>query len=211
MTKKLIFMLLIGMGIFGLTGCALQTAEQENILEIPVPETAIAERQQQSASEEVSETVSLTEEIFSDDADGFALYEDYASFAEAFQKQHPDAYLYQIPEECGYKVRDIIAYNSNYRIGFEDADGSLFFLEIDFPQTYPSIEAFYEEFKKYVIVEDNQFNIETDRYLFEDYASGEVAMYGITGEENIAFALGGGKICEDAHEILKERYENLNL
>ncbi|MBE6875733.1 MAG: hypothetical protein E7496_03265 [Ruminococcus sp.] len=207
MIKKLRrIILLSGMSICYLTGCAQQTAEQKTVLE-----TAVAETQEQSQTEEVTETVALASEVYFNSVDDFAMYQDYDSFAEAFQKQYPDAYLYQIPEECGYKVLDITAYNTNYRIGFEDTDGSLFFLEIDFPQTYPSIEAFYDEFNRAVIVEDNHFNIETERYLFEDYASGEVAMYGITGEENIAFALGGGKIREDAHEILKERYENLKL
>ena len=164
MIKKWMKIILMSMSICYLTGCASTTAEQETITS-EVPE--------QRTSEEVPETVSLTEEIFSDDADGFALYEDYASFAEAFQKQHPDAYLYQIPEECGYKVLDIVVCDSNYRINFEDTeDNSGFFLEIDFVQSYPSIEAFCDEFNRSVITEDNQFNIETDHCLFEDYADG---------------------------------------
>ena len=213
MTKKIMPIFLSGIALLELTGCSVKSKVQNSTSETTAPEIAVSEPIIQNQTEEViSENNTQPSEEY-EYMDGFELYEDYASFLEVFQKEEPEAYFYQIPEDCEYKVRHITRCATNYAIHFEDTDGSCFMLEIDFPKTYPTIEAFYENFKSYIIVEDNKFNIETDRYLFEDYADGSVAMYGITGEKNIAFALVGGNADKnsDEHEVLKERYENLNL
>ncbi len=200
--KKQFFALIILSAV--LTGCTSQ-AEAQN--------TVIAETLVQKQTEEVSvsESIVPTEEEQKSYSGGLVTYEDYESFLEVFQKEEPEAYIYQIPEDCDYKILGILRSENTYRINFEDTDGSIFFLEIDFNLTYPTAQAFYEDFKSYAIAEDNKFNIETDRYLFENYADGGVAMYGITGEGNTAFALVSTNKREDAHEILKERYEKLKL
>ncbi len=203
MTKKIILILLSSIMFWDLTGCAVKSEEQNSGSESVL---------QNQTEKVISESNTQSSEEY-EYMDGFELYEDYETFLEVFQKEKPEAYIYQIPEDCEYKVRHITKSPTNYAIHFEDKDGSWFMLEIDFPKTYPTIEAFYEDFKSYIIVEDNKFNIETDRYLFENCADGGVAMYGITSEENIAFTLVGGNADKnsDEHEVLKERYEKLKL
>ncbi|MBR1738931.1 MAG: hypothetical protein IJ737_01450 [Ruminococcus sp.] len=140
-------------------------------------------------------------------------FESYDSMIARFIELNPDGYVYSIPEDSDLKTGLAWLSISNYTISIERPDGITAGVEIDYASSYPSIEDYYKVFASDLVTGDDQLGEPAERYMFEHYGNGSLIMYGVTGEENISFALGSpdAKDSPEGEALLIELYEQLGL
>lgn len=184
-----------------LTGCG-------SAAELPPPEKEIpaAAQGDASAAEETAptETAPTEEETritlpdVLDEEHGYHVdampvevtYDTYEEFAEMLQTQHPDYYLYQLPEDSGFRYDSIMMVDDAfYRMSFVSDAGETVYMEMACLSHYDSVEALRDYWGGSVKVEDNTFEIATPQYLFEHYAGGLVVLFGLTPEDNTFYTL----------------------
>lgn len=185
-----------------LTGCG-------SAAELPPPEEEIpaAAQGDASAAEETAPTETapteeetrrnmLDEEI--DEEHGYHVdampeevaYDTYEEFAEMLQTQHPDYYLYQLPEDSGFRYDSVMMVDDAfYRMSFVSDAGETVSMEMTCLSHYDSVEALRDYWGGSVKVEENTFEIAAPQYLFEHYAGGLVVLYGLTPEDNTFYTL----------------------
>ncbi len=180
-----------------MTGCG-SAAE----LQLPEEDIPAAAQGDASAAEETAPTEEetrrnmLDEEI--DEEHGYHVdampeemaYDTYEEFAEMMQTQHPDYYLYQLPEDSGFHYDSIeMVDDVFYRMHFVSDAGETLSMEMACLSHYDSIEALRDYWGGSVKVEDNTFEIATPQYLFENFADGLVVLFGLTPEDNTFYTL----------------------
>ena len=139
-------------------------------------------------------------------------YDDYESFRTAFGEIYPEMELYCPPEDSGFVADHVSACESNYMLSLKRGDGGKGYgLEIDYASHYDTIEDYYAMFTGSYTLGNPKFEIITDRYLLEHYPNGKVVMYGITGEDNTAFALIAEDDTPEGIAVLEEAYRKLGL
>ena len=209
-----------------LTGCAAQ--------EVPVDTAAVTETAAETteaasetteAAAETTEAASVTDvasaqastELDIEDIrnmlDTVVSFDDYESFRKAFSEIHPELELYAPPEDSGFKVKNVSACSSNYMLNLigTDDESRRIGLEMDYATHYDTIEDYYAMFTGSNTLGSPKFEIINDRYLLEHYDNGKVVMYGITGEDNMAFALIAAEDTPEGIAELEEIYQKLGL
>ena len=209
-----------------LTGCAAQ--------EVPVDTAAVTETAAETteaasetteAAAETTEAASVTDvasaqastELDIEDIrnmlDTVVSFDDYESFRKAFSEIHPELELYAPPEDSGFKVKNVSACSSNYMLNLigTDDESRRIGLEMDYATHYDTIEDYYAMFTGSYTLGSPKFEIINDRYLLEHYDNGKVVMYGITGEDNMAFALIAAEDTPEGIAELEEIYQKLGL
>ena len=146
-----------------------------NITEPPITTEAV------SSLAENSREANLAEEIVP--------FESYEAFSAMMQEKFPDKYLYQLPEDSGFRIDTVSLHdNAFYDINLSSESGQHASLEIVFETSFETVEDIQKSFGG-INVDGNTFHIESPQFLFEHYASGAVAMYGLTGEKPTFFTL----------------------
>lgn len=117
-------------------------------------------------------------------------YDTYEEFAEMLQTQHPDYYLYQLPEDSGFRYDSIMMVDDAfYRMHFVSDAGETVSMEMACLSHYDSVEALRDYWGGSVKVEENTFEVAAPQYLFEHDASDLVVLYGLTPEDNTFYTL----------------------